>query len=74
MRAVSNSEKVLFDALTSGRLGNLAVVSSELDGIETAVIVAVDRDGSEYVMSPLAVLVNDEISAKLANPDEGMEV
>lgn len=72
MRAVSLNEFDTFQQLTGGVYSNYALASTELSGVETAVIVSVDMDGDEYVLTPVAVLVNDDIMEMLTRPDKDM--
>jgi hypothetical protein len=65
MRALNQAERDLFDLIVSGQRSNLALVSTECNGVETACISWVARDGEEYQIVPLAVLVNSEIFAML---------
>jgi len=44
------------------------LLATELEGIETAVIAALNGTKGNYVTEPLAVLVNKEILGKLKNP------
>lgn len=69
MRAINREEKRIFNLMRL-RIKNMALVSTELDGIETAVIcdVGLDEATKEILMFPKAVLVNDEILKKLKQP------
>jgi hypothetical protein len=68
MRALTQAERDLFEQLLSGAAANLALVSTECNGIETACISRVETDGESYWIIPLAVLVNEEIFAMLKAP------
>jgi hypothetical protein len=46
-----------------------ALLRTELDGREVAVVVAVTEDGEDFRLDPLAVLVDDELNARLTPPD-----
>jgi hypothetical protein len=70
---LTSPETTRFDTLI-GLLGNHftnarpALLRAELDGREVAVVVAVTEDGEDFVMDPLAVIVDDELNARLAPP------
>lgn len=65
MRSLNQTERDLFDLIISGGHPNLALVSTECNGVETGCISWVEKDGEEYLIRPLAVLVNDEIFATM---------
>jgi hypothetical protein len=65
-RPLTDDEREIFDAVQNA--GNIALVQTQFDGEETAVIAAVYEDGDERIMEPLAVLVTDAIMARLMNP------
>jgi len=54
---ITPDHRAVFEALTSGRFGNFALFSCFVDGEATAGIVAVNRDGEEYMITPLFVAV-----------------
>ena len=69
MRALTDREKADFYAIQEA--SNIALVQTMFGDEETAVICAVNRDGSgEYVFTPLAVLVTESILAQLKDPTE----
>lgn len=68
MRSLNQAERDLFDLIISGGHPNLALVSTECNGVETGCISWVEKDGADYRIVPLAVLVNDEILALLKAP------
>lgn len=68
MRAINQTEKDLFNRLISSGNANLALVSTECQGVETACICYVQPNWDEVEMIPLAVLVNEEIFAMLTAP------
>lgn len=76
MRALTEAEINLFDALgavMSGEYANArpAVVNTELDGRDVAVVVAVGQeDDGSYLLTPLAVLVDDDLRERLTPPAE----
>lgn len=68
MRAINQAEKALFTMLTASGNANLALMSTECQGVETACICYVQPNGDEFEIIPLAVLVNDGIFAMLTAP------
>lgn len=69
MRAITSQEVDLFNWI-SQQADNLALVSTELNGVETACISCITRQGKEhYLIQPLAVLVNDGIMPMLKEPE-----
>ena len=68
MQQVSEKSKEVFEALRDPEYGNFALVSTEIEGIETDCTSAITREGDEYLITPLAVMVNDVLFPKLANP------
>lgn len=58
---ITDAHKHVFEALTSGRYDNFALFSCFLNGEPAAAIVAVHRDGDDYVMTPLFVSVTDNM-------------
>lgn len=68
MREITKEEKNVFEAITSGKYENFVLVSTEFDGVETAVIAAVSQDGEDMRIEPLAILVKPEFFKKLLNP------
>ena len=68
MRALNQAECDLFTLIVPGRHPHLALMSTECNGVETGCISWVEKDGEDYRIIPLAVLVNDEIFAMLEKP------
>jgi hypothetical protein len=68
MRALNQAERELFGLIISGGHQHLALVSTECNGVETGCISWVKKDGKEYQITPLAVLVNDQLFAMLEKP------
>lgn len=68
MRAINQAEKDLFTRLISSEHSNLALVSTECQGIETACICYVQPAEDGFCLIPLAVLVNEAIFDLLTNP------
>jgi hypothetical protein len=54
---ITPEHSAAFDALTSGDYGNFAVFSCFVNGEPAAAIVAVNRDGDDYTITPLFVSV-----------------
>jgi hypothetical protein len=57
MTNITVEHRAAFEALVSGDFGNFALFSCFVDGEPAAAIVAVNRDGEEYAMTPLFVAV-----------------
>ncbi len=57
MTNITAEHKAAFEALSSGDFGNFALFSCYVNGEPAAAIVAVTRDGEEYIISPLFVSV-----------------
>lgn len=69
MRALTSQETERFEALTSGKYDNFALVSSEFMGEPVAVIASVTREeDGQYKVLALYVAVNDAIFARLTDP------
>ena len=65
-RPLTSEETEIFDAIREAP--NITLIQTKFDGEETAVIAAINRDGEEYQIAPLAVLVTDAIMARLTDP------
>jgi len=52
---ITAEHRAAFEALVSGDFRNFALFSCFVDGIPAAAIVAVNRDGGDYTISPLFV-------------------
>jgi hypothetical protein len=63
-RGLTDPERERFEAILTA--GNIALLRGEYDGRDAAFIVALnaDSDGSVVLVSPLAVLVDDEMLAR----------
>lgn len=68
LRNITPEEAKKFRDLISGQFQNFVLISTELDGIETAAIAALNGEEGSYETKPLAVLVNKEVFAKLKSP------
>ena len=68
MRSITPEETKKYRHIISGQFSNFVLLSTELEGIETAVIAALNGTKGDYVTEPLAVLVNKEILRKLKSP------
>ena len=55
MTNITAEHRAVFEALTSGRFDNFALFSCFVEGEPAAAIVSVNRDGKEYIISPLFV-------------------
>ena len=70
MRNIMPEETKKYRHIISGQFSNFVLLSTEFEGIETAVIAALNGTKGNYVTEPLAVLVNKEILKKLKNPGD----
>jgi hypothetical protein len=52
------NERTLFNALRDTEFSNFGLLQAEFEGKKAAFIVAINRSGEEYVISPLAVLLS----------------
>ena len=59
---ITPEHKAAFEALTSGDFGNFALFSCFVNGEPAAAIVAVNRDGDAYDITPLFVSVTPEMA------------
>jgi hypothetical protein len=57
MTNITSEHRAVFEALTSGAYANFALFSCFVNGQPGAAIVAVNREGEEYTISPLFVAV-----------------
>jgi hypothetical protein len=55
MTNITAEHRAAFEALVSGDFENFALFSCFVDGEPAAAIVAVNRDGDDYTISPLFV-------------------
>lgn len=70
MRDITPEETRKYRHIISGQFSNFILLATELEGIETAVIAALNGTEGDYVSEPLAVLVNRDILRKLKSPGE----
>ena len=68
MRSITYEEAKKYRDITSGQFSNFVLLSTELGGIETCVIAALNGKKGDYVTEPLAVLVNKDIFKELKSP------
>lgn len=59
MTNITSQHREVFEAFISGRYNNFALFSCFVDGQPAAAIVAVNRDGEDYTITPLFVSVTD---------------
>lgn len=57
MTNITAEHRAAFEALTSDGFSNFALFSCFVNGEPAAAIVAINRDGEEYIISPLFVSV-----------------
>jgi hypothetical protein len=57
MTNITADHRAAFEALSSGDFENFALFSCFVNGEPAAAIVAVNRDGEEYIITPLFVSV-----------------
>jgi hypothetical protein len=65
-RALTAEERAVFDAIQNSP--DIALIQTQFDGEETAVIALIIEDNSGYQVHPLAVLVTDAIMDRLTDP------
>jgi hypothetical protein len=71
--ALTDEQRANFEAVTSGEYGNLALVSSVLDGETVAVIAAVtEQPDGGLIVTPMYVEVTDDLFTRLTNPAAGL--
>ena len=68
MRSITPEETKKYRHIISGQFSNFVLLATELAGIETAVIAALNGKEGDYTTEPLAVLVNREIMSQLKSP------
>ena len=61
MTNITAEHRDAFEALTSGRFSNFALFSCFVNGEPASAIVAVNRDGEEYTITPLFVSVTPSL-------------
>ena len=61
MTNITAEHRAAFEALVSGDFGNFALFSCFVDGEPAATIVAVNRDGDDYTISPLFVALTPDM-------------
>jgi hypothetical protein len=59
---ITAEHRAAFEALTSGEYDNFALFSCFVDGVPATAIVAVNRDGEDYAITPLFVSVTDAMT------------
>ena len=59
---ITADHRAAFEALTSGDYANFALFSCFVNGEPAAAIVAVNRDGDEYAITPLFVSVTPSLT------------
>ena len=74
MRSITPEETKKFRHLISGQFSNFVLLSTELAGIETCVIAALNGKTGDYVTEPLALLINKEIFRQLKSPGANLIV
>lgn len=68
-RPLTEEERETFRYITADSCSpGIALVQTQFDGEETAVIACITEDNGEYQIEPLAVLVTDAIMARLTDP------
>jgi hypothetical protein len=58
---ITRKHKQTFDALSSGKFNNFALVSCFVNGAPAAAIAAITQAGEEYIISPLFVSVTKQM-------------
>lgn len=67
MTNITAEHRAAFEAISSGEFGNFALFSCFVNGEPAAAIVALNRDGEEYTVTPLFVSVT--ASSQLTDHD-----
>jgi hypothetical protein len=70
-RALTPTEREHFDAIRGA--SNMALVQTQFRGEETAVVTAVTRDGDDYIVTPLAVLLTEDMTKDLVDPSRSAD-
>jgi hypothetical protein len=52
------NERKLFNALRDPEFSNFALLQAEFEGRRAAFIVAINRDGEDYLVGPVALLLD----------------
>ena len=61
---ITAEHRHVFEALTSGDFENFALFSCFVNGAPAVAIVAVNRDGEDYVVNPLFVSITAEMDLR----------
>lgn len=67
---ITEAHRSLFNALTSGKYDNFALVSTTFDGEPTAAIATVTFDNGEYLVVPVAVVVTEAMFSRMTGPGD----
>lgn len=71
--ALSDTDKAAFEAIIGGRY-DVCLAQSELDGKQVSVICLVQYDdGEEVIMTPMALMLTEELADRLIDPSVLME-
>jgi hypothetical protein len=62
MTNIAGNHRAVFEALTSGEYDNFALFSCFVDREPATAIVAVNRHGDDYLVTPLFVSVTDDMT------------
>lgn len=77
LTALTPVEKARFgDFMVAVETGDMALVRSSLDGNEVAVIVHIavvlDAEGQDFILTPMAILLDDELTGRLIDPSTSL--
>jgi hypothetical protein len=70
MRPLTEAERELFEAIRNPGYDNFALVQTAFAGEDTAVIATVNDSDDGYIVTPVAVLLTDDMFSQLADPME----
>ncbi len=68
MKRISNRSKKIFRTIGLQRFENLALVRTAINGHETDVIATITKEGSDYIIDPLLLVVTKPIFRELTSP------
>lgn len=64
---VSEEQKKILEALTSGEYSNFAALSGRFQNQNVAYIVAVNRDGESFTIKPLAIIIDSDFMERFGD-------
>lgn len=73
MNRVSDDSKRVFSQLGLNDFSNLAIVATEINGIDCDAIASITEDQAQYNIMPIAVIVNEALFQQLKNPESDLK-